>query len=395
MTKPSRTIRALVLHPNKAYCEEIIRAFREEETGLELTSLTDLRQARTIIEHQEPDLAILGIDSPNDIILRTARQIKEGAKELEILVVSRQPTQELLLECMRAGADEFLRFPLESEEFAAALQRLLGRRGLVSRQAGKVIAVYSPKGGSGVTTIACNLGVNIGRELADRNDSCILDLNLQFGGVAVFLDVRQFTHTVADAARDAERLDPALLDSYLATHHSGARILPAPLQPDEVEDVSPTSLSGVIEQCKNLCKFVILDLPHKLDDHTVACLDAADEIFLLCDMLVPTIRNTIHAMEVMRQLDYGKDKVKLIVNRYYDSEQISLAEVQEHIQLPVHWVVPYDSPAAITSANAGQTFDETDPSSEVSLSLMALAQHTAGLVVEQKKPTRFALFKRG
>jgi pilus assembly protein CpaE len=103
-------------------------------------------------------------------------------------------------------------------------------------------------------------------------------------------------------------------------------------------------------------------------------------------MTLPAIQNTIRAVETLRELEYKKGKLKLIVNRYYDSDQISLREISEHVRLPIHWLVPYDSRVAISAANSGQTFESTDADSEAALSLLALAQHTAG--VDIKNPTR-------
>ena len=129
-----------------------------------------------------------------------------------------------------------------------------------------------------------------------------------------------------------------------------------------------------------------LDLPHSVDAMTMAGLDVADDVLIVCNMTLPSIQNTIRAVETFHQLDYKKAKLKLIVNRYYDGDQISLREVSEHIQLPVFWVVPYDSPTAISAANSGQTLNDTDANSQASQSLLALAQQMAG--IEVKKPKR-------
>ena len=117
-------------------------------------------------------------------------------------------------------------------------------------------------------------------------------------------------------------------------------------------------------------------------------LDEADEIFIISDMVLPSIRNTIRALEAFYELDYKRDKLRFIINRFYDSHQISLDEIVEHVNLPIHWLIPYDSEVAISSMNAGQMIDVTDPESQAAHSLVALAQHTAGLAPKERTKKR-------
>ncbi len=381
-----------VVHPNEQYCEEIRETFHEYDPELHIQAIADLREAPTRVQEEEPAIVVVGVDTPNDPALKTIQSVSNGPRDVGIIVVSKEPSQELLLSCMRAGSDEFLEFPVNRDELAKAMGGLLRRKGITQGEGGKVVAVFSATGGTGVTTIACNLATQIAAELNGNHSACIIDLNLQFGSVALALDIREFAHTLLDAIQEQERLDENLLINFMTTHPSGAEVLPAPLSVADVEAIDPWKLRGVLQVCRQTYSYVVLDMPHMIDDCSIVGLDEADEIFLVCDMVLPSIRNTIRALETFHELDYKREQIKFIVNRFYDSDQVSLDEIVEHVDLPVHWLVPYNSEPVITSLNSGQVLEEADPHSAVAHSLMALAQHTAGLQPRAKPKKKRGLF---
>ncbi len=388
-------VRICVCHPNRQHCEEIIDSFRQQDPELELVAVTDLRHAVEPVKENKAELVVVGVDAPGDPALRTIASIQsEKGMDPGIIVVSQHPSQELLVACMRAGSDEFLQFPIQGEELAEALDRLYRKKGIVQQAAGKTTAVYSPKGGAGTTTIAANLALNVARLLGGETASCILDVDSHFGNVALLLDIREFSHSLADACRDAERLDAGLLNSYLSRHESGAAVLPAPLNIEEMDQIQPANLAALIQQCRESFEHVLLDLSHGLDPLTLAGLDLADQVFLICDMMLPTIHNTKLIVDAFRELEFKKSKLKLIINRYYDSDQISLQEISEHLQLPIYWLVPYDSPVAIAAVNSGRSFDDVDEACGASQSLLALAREMAGVKSEEKPKRKFSLFGR-
>jgi len=388
-------VRICVCHPNEQHCQEIIDSFKEQDPDLDLLAITDLRRASEMIKDEKAAIVVVGVDAPGDPTLRTISSI-DTLEEVDpgIAVVSQQPSQELLVACMRAGCDEFLEFPIDGKELADALNRLYRKKGIVQQSQGQVTAIYSAKGGTGNTTVAANLASMVAAALGGDSPCCLLDLNPQFGSVALMLDIREFSHSIADACHDAERLDASLLDSYLTRHDNGVAVLPAPLELDEMSDVDPANLMNVIQQCEDLFDNVFLDLPHSLDTMTIAALDAADQVFILCDMMLPTIHNTKQVVEMFKELEYKKTKLKLVINRYYDSDEISLQEISEHIQLPVYWVIPYDSVVSIAAVNSGRTFKDVDESSQAAKSLMALSHELAGVPAQQPRKKKFSLFGR-
>jgi pilus assembly protein CpaE len=381
-----------VLHPDEQYCQDIMSAFHAYDSDLVLEAIADLRVAPERVREESPAAIVVGVDTANDPALKCIEQVSKAPGETGIVVISKEPTQDLLVACMRAGCDEFLEFPIDQGELAKALGGLFKRKGIISDQEGKVVAVFSPTGGVGVTTIACNVAAGIASTLGAPRSACIVDMNLQFGSVALVMDVREFTHTVADAAQDHERLDENLLQTFMTEHSSGCGVLPAPLSLQDLEGVDPWHLRGVVQTCRRTYDYVLLDMPHVIDDSSIVGLDEADEVLLVCDMVLPSIRHVIHSLEVFHELEYKQDKIRLVINRFYDSSEVTLDEVVEHVKVPIHWLVPYDSNLVITSLNSGQMLEVADADSQIAHSLMALAQHTAGMAPQLKPKKRRGLF---
>jgi pilus assembly protein CpaE len=377
-------ISLLVLHPNAEYGRTLVQAFAQYNSEMEIVHLTDMRDAPSVVAQDRPSTVVVGVDSAEDPALRTVQAIRTAAPTIGIVVISQAPTHELLVSCMRAGTDEFLEFPIEADKLAEAMDGLFRRKGIAGATTGKVTAVFSASGGTGVTTIASHLAAGIAAEIGTSDAACILDMNLQFGTVALAMDIREITHTLTEAAADLERLDENLLRSFMSEHTSGAFVLPAPLAVGEADNVDPWGLRGVIQMCRKAFQHVILDMPHQIVDASIVGLDEADDILLVCDMVLPSVRLAIRALETFDELEYKRDRFHLVINRHYDSHQISLDEVVQHVKLPIYWLIPYDSQAAISSLNGGQTMDVACPDSEAAHSLVALAQHTAGIVPKAK-----------
>jgi pilus assembly protein CpaE len=385
-------VNVFVLHQDEQYCQQIIDAFHQYDAELVMTPIADLREAPKRVREEKPAVVVVGVDSPNDPALKAVEAISNTPDDVGIIVISKEPSQELLVACMRAGSDEFLEFPVALGELAKAMGALFRKKGISSQHQGKVVAVFSAAGGVGVTTVACNLAAGIATELGKPKACCIVDMNLQFGSVALAMDIREFSHTLVDAVQEAKRLDENLLGTFMSRHASGAAVLPAPLSLAELEGMDPSHLRAVVQTCRKSYQHVVLDMPHAIDDFSVVGLDEADEVFVVSDMVLPSIRNTIRALEAFYELEYKRDKLKLVINRFYGSDQISLDEVVDHVNLPVHWLIPYDSELAITSINSGQMLDVTDPDSQAAHSLIALAQHTAGIAPKERPKKKRGLF---
>ena len=195
----------------------------------------------------------------------------------------------------------------------------------------QVIAVFSPKGGSGKTTLAVNLALALKRETNQR--VALVDANLQFGDVGVLLNLNPKNRSVLDAVGGGEP-DRDIVESVLVDHSTGIRVLLAPPAPEGADLVTAPYLRKMISILRETHDWVVVDLPSGLNDHTLGVLDAADQILVVAALEITTIKNVRLFLEVADQLDYERSKMRLVINRSDAAQGIRISDVEASIRRP-------------------------------------------------------------
>jgi pilus assembly protein CpaE len=313
-------------------------------------------------------------------------------------MMSVQGEADYLRRSMLAGAREFLVKPFSSDELTASIRQVYEReRDKQSRIAvvpvgataaaaaasaepgepGMIVAVFSPKGGVGRTTIAVNLAVAAHQELGKR--VCVVDASLQFGDVGVLLNLNPKNKSIADLMPELESGgDPESLDTFVIAHSSGIRVLLAPPSPEMAELVSPQHLRRVLEALRMHNDLVIVDCTASFNDATLSVLDEADLVLTVLSLEITSIKNMRLFLEVADQLGYGRDKVKLILNRADSTLGIRVADVEHSIGRKVDHTIVSDGRSVVYALNRGIPFVLSNREAQVSQDLIRLATSIAG-----------------
>jgi pilus assembly protein CpaE len=311
---------------------------------------------------------------------------------------------------MLAGAREFLVKPFSGDEFATSIKRVHERE-LVRREqmqatrdaaappsssAGEdvdehqVIAVFSPKGGAGRTTLATNLALAMRRETDQR--VALVDANLQFGDVGVLLNLNPKNRSMLDAVEGGEP-DRDILESVMIDHSTGIRVLLAPPSPEGADLVTPTYLRKMIDMLRQTNDWVVVDLPSGLNDHSLGVLDAADQIIVVAALEITTIKNVRLFLEVADQLDYERSKIRLVINRSDAAQGIRIGDVEASIRRPIDGSIVSDGRLAVLAVNRGVPFVISHPESPLSRDIVTLARTIVGAGTADTKTDKAA--KRG
>ena len=289
-----------------------------------------------------------------------------------ILVAPADVDGSVLRAAIRSGLSDVLESPLTIPTVTDALreaERTLSRR----REApvgdvaptplseGKIITVMAAKGGSGKTVVASNVATLLAR-WGDPGRVVIADADLQFGDVALVLQVDP-KHTVVNAAKEGESLDAQFLDSVLATHSSGLRVLAAPLEPAFADEVPSLTYTRILELLRSSFDYVVVDTAPSLDERLLAILDKSDVVLFVVDMDLPSVKNAKLALETLRILNYPANKVKLVLNRSNSKARLDIDEIERSLRLPISASVPSDAllPASV---NEGVPIVESHPKSK-------------------------------
>lgn len=327
----------------------------------------------------DPDLVILHMADDPDQDVRTASAIASGVPGTTLVGLGPELDAARLLDAMRAGVVEYVPGPVEPASVLDALERVMRKSGwgssLDGRRNGKLLAFFSPKGGSGSTTVVTNLGIEIHRLTGKK--TLLVDLDLELGEIASLLGVRPRFNFV-DLVRNVHRMDADLLSSYIEGHKSGVQVLSAPFEPDIGEQVGAEEITRSLGLLRRHYDYVLIDTSKSLGAPARASLQAADQIFLVTNVDVPSLRNLKRCLPILNGVTAGDEtRLRLVVNRFNGKGLVGLKDIEETLGLEVYWTLPNDFDTVITSISAGQPL-VLHGNSRFAKELKALARDIAG-----------------
>jgi pilus assembly protein CpaE len=368
-----------------------------------------------LAKEYRPDVVLMDINMPGMDGISATEQILKVLPTTQVVMLSVQGETDYLRRAMLAGARDFLTKPPSGDELMSTIRRVYemgktraammpaqpaaptmtptagGRR----RRAGEVIAVFSPKGGVGCTTIAVNLAVALQRMAGEERKVGVMDTSLQFGDVGVMLNL-QAHRSMSDLVPHLDELDNDLLTTVLAPHGSGIKALLAPLHPEEAETLltatvpdsatgNPSPIGALLGLMRQGFDFVIVDTWSWIDDVTLTVLDAATMIMLVITPNIPSIKSARLFLEVADRLNYSMDKIALVVNCVDRRMGIRVEQI-EQAMIPVVGQIPLDEQMVQASVNHGVPFIMRDETRPISQGILQLSEHVMSkLAVEQEE----------
>jgi pilus assembly protein CpaE len=368
---------------------ESIRRLLEFEPDIEVIAEAGSgSEALRLAEDLSPDIVLMDINMPEIDGIRTTELLSLRAPESSVIIMSVQGEQAYLRRAMMAGAREYIVKPFTGDELASAIAKVyeLERRknvvlgeqprpltGEVRTRNGQILSFFSTKGGVGKTTLATNLAVELARSGKWR--VLLIDLNLQFGDVGVFLNLVP-KRSIADLTQSGN-LQFSEIHPFLLTHSSGLQVLAAPTRPEYAELVTVEHIEQVLKEVKPHFDFVILDNVSRFEEVSLLTLDMAEKIFLVVSMDIPALKNTKLSLETMSGLHY-LDKVQVLLNRSGREMGLNLSDIEKSLNIKVSYEIPSDGKTLVNALNKGIPFIEHNPQSKASEGIRQIAAKLTG-----------------
>jgi pilus assembly protein CpaE len=319
-----------------------------------------------------------------------------------ILCVAETDDVEERIGFLEAGADDVIARPFDAREVEARVEALLLRfqrskhkeavvsaDGLTIAQARRVIAVFSPKGGVGTTTIATNIAVAAAQRRPDR--VVLVDLDLQFGGVATHLNLHA-SQTVADIVRDEGVLrEPELLRTYAMRHDSGLHVIAAPLTPDTTELITPDHIEQLIAALLEGYESVVIDAGSLLDERTMTVFEAAENIVLGVYPEIAALKAMHGLLDYLNEAGSMGGKATFVLNNMFARDILKPRDIEAALGTKIELDLPYDSFLYLKAVNEGVPIvlgAPRSPAAERLVKLSGTAFGTDGVVVPVEAPTK-------
>jgi pilus assembly protein CpaE len=328
--------------------------------------------------HANEYVVVLGPTLTDEEAVITCETLRTSAPAISTILAREHLTGELLAASMKAGARDVVHHTdtgALTEALNRAFELFVALRGPAgAMHVSKVVAVFSPKGGVGKTTMAVNLALALGDRGARR--VCLVDLDLAFGDVAITLQLFP-SHTIEHAIGSEDTLDTSMLQSLLTRHEESLMVLAAPSQPDVRERITPGLVSRLLGTLRETFDFVVVDTAPAFDEPTLAALDETDECVVVATLDVPTLKNVRVALETLEMLGIARGHRHLLLNRADDAVGIGADKVEAILGLAVAAQVATSIDIA-ASTNAGRPIVSGRPDHPSSTAIRGFAVRLAG-----------------
>jgi len=332
------------------------------------------------------DILVLEIgNAPESEFETISALLKENVVETLFLTSARM-TPDVLLPALRAGANEFFQQPINKEEVIEAFQKIL----LKNRQRdeantgttrmGKIFSVLGAKGGVGTTTFAVNLAASIQAQDQEKLVA-LVDMNILLGEVPLFLDLETETDW-EEIGKNFSRLDEAYLQSAMARHSSGVYILPAPSKLEKETRLPAGFIFQLLRSMRRFFDYIVVDSGMLIDEASSKIFAESETVYLVSILSLPCLINVRKLQESIVASGVGKEKIRVIANRFEKRAQISLSEATKIIGTNIGMTIPNNYPVAMSAINNGKTIPDIAGSSDVAKAYKKLAASLVDRAIE-------------
>ena len=339
---------ALVVTHDDEFRRQLGRLLRSG--GVPVALLEDGRPAG---EQSPPDLVAVDIRRDAAAGMAAIERLRATHPTTAIFAVAQTTDPELILQAMRAGANEFFMWPVPEDSFQGAVRRTATRRDSAQAQArppSVTMVFFGAKGGAGTTTVAVNCAVELAR--LTKRQTLIVDLKAGFGEVSLFLGVRP-RYTVLDALESLHRLDKDFLRELCAKHKSGLEILAGSEQFERPGAQDAGAVEELFRVVGKTHDYVVVDAGNQINSCSIAALYAADTIFVVATPDVPSVRNAQRLVDRVRQLGVGGERIRILLNRASDQHMIGQKQIETALGYGIHHTFTSDYRTVSTALNSG------------------------------------------
>ena len=368
----------IVVVEQDALSQEALRGV----AGAVTTAVADLESANRLVrENDEVTVVLLGPHVDLEAALALSENLRIAKPMVGVVLVRPRIDTATLSDALRAGVREVVK-ERDLDGITSAVQRAVQVSNAVREQAGlsvpsgestqlgRLVTVFSAKGGAGKTTLSTNLAAS----LADngRRNVCLVDLDLAFGDVAIALQLFP-AHTLSDAVSMTESLDEGAVSALLTPHSPGLTTLVAPVEPGAAEAIPAALVGRVLRVLKRMFDFVVVDTPPAFTDHVLAAFDESDYVALLATLDIPALKNLKLTLETLDLLNYPRDRWRVVLNRADSKVGLQLAEVEKTLRVPITAQIP-SSRSVPASINRGVPIVLDEPGHPVSVAIRTFGE---------------------
>ena len=327
-------------------------------------------------------IAVIDISDNELKAIEVISELNKVNKSAKIVAISNKTSTETIIKTMRAGAKEFITKPITKTQFSDTVRELSNSPQTNSGDNScKIISTFSNKGGIGKTSIAVNLAVEIAEMTKEK--TALLDLNLQLGDVSTFLDLTP-SFDVCYVVNNLANIDDTNITNALTRYkNTSLYVIADPINIEQSKEITAEQIKALIFELKKTFSYIIIDVGTNIDAKTTTALDMSDVILLTAIVNLPAVRNIQRCINLFKKLNYPQEKIKLVLNRYMENEEIKTSDIEEAVHGKVFWKIPNNYLTMMSAINKGVPVSAVSPDANISVNFRDFASKITDYLITQ------------
>jgi pilus assembly protein CpaE len=311
------------------------------------------REVGKMLEPFQHKICVVDLDQEIEEGIRTCQRLRDGCEGTIIFAASSDRDPDQIVAAMRAGCSEYLVKPFRATDVSAALSRLEQRRHVKGEgtSKGKLVTMVGAKGGTGVTSLAIHLALNLVQR--HQKKCLIVDQHPAMGDVSLYLGLPRHRYSFYELVHNTDRLDRDLLEGFLLKHASGLEVLDSPESVGGSPASSPEAIEHTLAFLADSYDFVFVDCPPGLTEDTCASIRQSDQLAIIMTAELPSIRNAGRSIEYLTGLHYPEESIELILNRHNKRDALSDDEIENALHRSISVKIPNDYSQVVNAINCG------------------------------------------
>ena len=368
----------IVIFEKEEQTKEVILGYLSDNENIQVDKVfNDYQDGIKYIRENPPKMVLFSIDSDKSTCLKMIKRISDFG--INVIALSEDYTTSNIIQVLRSGARDFVSKPVIKKDLDIAIIKC-SQDEVKTIKKSQIITVYSNKGGVGKTAIATNLGIELAR--LTREKVALVDLNLPMGDITTFLDLIP-TIDISDIVNGAkDDVKSFMLDACRQYKNSGMFVLAEPPSMEQNRSLSTAQIVKLFDMLRETFSYVVVDMGTTVDKLNMSILENSDIILLVTIVNLPLIRNCQRCIDLFEHLNFPQSKVKVLVNRYLENDEITIEDVEKTLKKTVFWKVPNNYFTMMSSINKGIPVSEINEKSNITESFSGLASKLTDEIFE-------------
>jgi|SRR6266850_1362542 len=311
------------------------------------------REVGRALDLAQTRICFIDYDQNTEEAIRITERLRSEYPDVHNFALSAYSEPEGIIAAMRAGCDEYLLKPVQHERVLDGLGRVEAKQKKRARSGvrGKIITLVGAKGGTGVTSLALHLALDLSHE--GKRKCLLVDQHPALGDASLYLGTGRHQYSFYELANNADRLDEELLRGFLLHHNSGLHLLDSPATVDAIHGAPPAAVEHTLAFLAETYQFVIVDCPPGLTEGTQACMSQSEQVAIVMTAELPSVRNTVRYLEHLSRLGYSSSSIHVVLNRYSKKGPLSDERIEKALGRKISLRVPNSYNEVIRAINTG------------------------------------------